>query len=158
MKSLINYIKSQNKYVISANTVLKIISIVPLKKNNKLYQAVVQTDIASYNKVIEYGKLFVGYDICRIFDAVEVHRCFKYYGYHYISKQCTYSIIVCSLCAQNHNVQDCPKTGILHCINCHNYNKNSTDPVSVNHVAWGRNCHVYKITLKNFRNNIISLQ
>lgn len=157
-EELINYVKSQNKNVISENSILKIIQLMPLKKNNKIYQAVIQSDIATYNKVIEYGKLFIGYDYCSIYDAIEMRRCFKCCGYHHISNQCTINVFICPVCAQNHKLEDCPRTGTQHCINCHNYNKQSNVPVNVNHAAWDRSCHVYNITLQKFRNNIISPQ
>ncbi|CAH1100819.1 unnamed protein product [Psylliodes chrysocephalus] len=48
-EDLINYLKNQNKKEVSGD--LKIISNVPLNKNKKLYQVVVQCDISTYKKM-----------------------------------------------------------------------------------------------------------
>lgn len=157
-ETLVTYIKNQNKTMIFENSVINVISRVPLKKNEKVYQAVIQTDIATYHRVIGCGKMFIGYDYCSVFDAIDLRRCYKCCGYRHISKQCSSNIHICPLCAQNHRLDECPKTGILNCINCHNYNKSNKDPVNVNHAAWDKNCHVYNLTLNKFKDSIISPQ
>ncbi|CAH1102969.1 unnamed protein product [Psylliodes chrysocephalus] len=67
----INVIKNQNKNEICPDSNLKVISQLPLKKNNKLFQVIIQSYINSYQKVNSLGKLFVGCDYCNVFNAIE---------------------------------------------------------------------------------------
>jgi hypothetical protein len=59
---------------------------------------VIQVDRPSYDKLIQAGGLFIGYDYCYTFDAVEVLRCYNCNGYHHTSKSCK-------------NKKSCPRCG-----------------------------------------------
>lgn len=56
---------------------LPILKVFSTRKKDDLYQAVIQLDRASYEAVINSGHIFAGYDSCRVYDAVDVQRCFK---------------------------------------------------------------------------------
>lgn len=156
---LLNYIKTQNKYIFSDQGDCKIISNVPLKKKNNIYQATIQVDRGTYKNIMHQGKLFVGYDYCSVFDAIELRRCYKCCGYHHISKNCTSNVEFCPRCAQPHKLTDC-KSDVLCCINCRNFKKNKGNNISINldHASWDNTCHVYKLTLEKFKNNILGSQ
>lgn len=154
---LLNYIKSQNKHIFNAQGVCKIISNVPLRKKNDMYQAIIQTDRITYKNIMEQGKLFVGYDYCSVFDAIELRRCFKCCGYHHHSSRCASKVEICPRCAQNHKVADC-KSDVLYCINCHNLKKNNDCDIDLNHASWDNRCHVYNLTLEKFKINILGSQ
>lgn len=155
-EALINRLMVQNKNEISPNSDLKLISLAPLKRNNNIFQAVIQCDITTYQRIMLQGKLFVGYDYCRVFDAIDLMRCYKCCGYHHLAKNCRSPIFICPLCAQNHQMNDCPKTGSNYCINCHNFNKSSDNPVPVNHTAMSSTCHVRLQNLTKLRSKILS--
>ncbi|CAH1101721.1 unnamed protein product [Psylliodes chrysocephalus] len=74
-EELINCLKIQNINEIVGD--LTVISHFPLKKNNKLHQAVIQCDISTYKN-----------DYCSIYDAIDLRRCFKCCGYHNSSRVC----------------------------------------------------------------------
>jgi hypothetical protein len=56
--------------------------IVTYKKKIKCrYPAVIQVDKITYNKIMSAGGLFIGYDFCYAFDAIEILRCFNCNGF-----------------------------------------------------------------------------
>nr|CAI5839586.1 unnamed protein product [Callosobruchus analis] len=69
-QSILNYIKSQNKEVISDNFRCNVISVKSIKKRDDIFQAVLQLDYDTYNKIMSVGKgkLCVGYDVCEVYD------------------------------------------------------------------------------------------
>lgn len=155
---LLNYIQTQNKCVFSDDSVCKIIANVPLKKNKNIYQVTIQTDKVTYKSIMEQGKLFVGYDYCNVFDAIDIRRCYKCCGFHHLSNKCLSKVTICPRCAEHHAVADC-KSDVLRCINCINFKKGNKDVViDVNHASWDTCCHVYSNTLKKFKNNILGSQ
>lgn len=68
------------------------------------------------------GKLFIGYDYCIVYGATDLTLCFKCCSYHHTSRNFKYSIVLCPLCEQNHDLKDCPKTS-EYCTNCHKHTK-----------------------------------
>lgn len=153
---LLNRLTVQNKNEIYSNSDLKLISSAPLRNNKNLFQAVIQCDIATYQRIMLLGKLFVGYDYCRVFDAINLIRCYKCCGYHHTARNCRSNITICPLCAQNHQMNECPNSEINYCINCHNFNKITDKPVPANHTAMSNNCYVRLQNLEKLRSNILS--
>ena len=63
------------------------------------------------------GELFIGYDHCSVFNAVDILRYFNCNGYHHSSRSCK-SAEPCPNCAMsNHAVGDCTANQ-LKCVNC----------------------------------------
>lgn len=157
-ESLLSYLCSQNKSVFFDDSTSRVISVKPLKKNNKVFQAILQVDLGTYSRLICEGHVFVGYDYCRVFDAVEVTRCFKCCGFHHYADKCSKKDHICPRCAGPHKVSDCGSHS-LKCINCSNSNDTRGSQYSVDHCAWdtGR-CHVYLETLSRFKSNIFGLK
>lgn len=52
------------------------------------YSAIVELDAATFFKVMELEKLNVGWDRCRVFDGVDVLRCFKCCGFNHKGADC----------------------------------------------------------------------
>nr|CAI5858938.1 unnamed protein product [Callosobruchus analis] len=94
----------------------KVIKIMPFKRDNQKFQVIVQVDKASYEKILKAGNVFIGLDSCKIFDAVQVSRCFNCNGFNHSSKFCKKERS-CPRCGENHAVKDC-KSVTLKCVNC----------------------------------------
>lgn len=156
--AILKYIKSQNKDIFADNSICEFLNLKPLKKNKHMYQATLQIDKVSYNKVMAQGKLFVGYDYCTVFDAIELRRCYKCNGFHHNAAKCSSNVTYCPRCAQNHKLEDC-QSNIENCINCINLNKKKADSnVNVNHTVWNSNCTAYKQELDKLRSSILNPQ
>lgn len=148
---LIEYIKFQNKHLIGEKFECKILKLWSTKKNDKIYQAIMQVDVNFYNKILSdgEGKLFIGFDLCNVYDSIDIRRCFKCNGFNHMSEQCK-SKIRCPLCAGEHNVKDCDKQ-LLKCPNCLDYSITNKLELNVEHAAWDNNCFVYKQKINEFK-------
>lgn len=70
---LVNYVKYQNKNLFNPeNPECKVLKIWHTKKNNYVFQAILQVDVNSYNNIMSIGngKLFIGLDVCDVYDSV----------------------------------------------------------------------------------------
>lgn len=149
---ILEFVKFQNKTVPTDTFVGKVLQISSLKKNKEIYQAVLQIDIGSYNKIMSIGngKLFVGYNLCDVYDCIDIKRCFNCSGFHHFSDKCT-SNVHCPRCSEGHAVKEC-KASVLKCINCLKSNSDNSTNIPINHAAWDSiNCSVYKQKISEFK-------
>lgn len=163
-ETLVNFLRVQNENLFPTNAKLEVVSFEALKSKNggersrrrrRVYQCTVEVDIGSYRNALSYGQVFVGYDSCSVYDAVEVTRCFNCSGFNHTSSSCKQKI-ACPRCAGEHKVSDC-KSETLKCINCFSLRKTSPDIV-YSHAAWDRGCKVYQHKLKLFKADVLNLE
>ena len=126
----------------------------PTKKNVKIYQAVLQVDQASYDIVMKTGGVFIGYDYCYAYDAIDIMRCYNCNGFNHSSKTCRQnkSCPKCGVTEKlNHSVAECTAE-TLKCINCVKLLKtDSTQEININHAAWDHRCPVYLSAVDQFK-------
>lgn len=125
------------------NSVCDLVYVKPLRNNNQIYQALIQVDIETYNRIIDKGKIFVGYDYCSVYDAIDVKRCYKCCGFHHIANKCIKDTPVCPKCSGNHFLKECTATD-LKCVHCSNLNSTQNMNIDTQHAVWDPKCHVYK--------------
>lgn len=140
---LLNYIKAGNRNFFMDNSVCDLVYVKPLRNNNQIYQALIQVDIETYNRIIDKGKIFVGYDYCSVYDAIDVKRCYKCCGFHHIANKCIKDTPVCPKCSGNHFLKECTATD-LKCVHCSNLNSTQNMNIDTQHAVWDPKCHVYK--------------
>lgn len=132
----------------------------PTKKNPKVYQALIQLDKNSYDTLIKVGDLFIGYDHCYIFDAVEIMRCYNCNGFHHSSKHCS-NQKSCPKCGVSekldHSHSDC-KAEYLKCVNCMKAINNDKELLDANHGAWDLSCPVYLREVEKFKKSLLLKQ
>jgi hypothetical protein len=134
---LIKRIKSQNNFISSEAK----IEVVELKqKNNKIF-ASVKCDGDTFGKIMNSGRIIVGWDRCRVYEHFQIVRCFKCSGYRHIAKECRHEV-ACPKCAGAHELSKCESREIK-CINCITTNKNLNLNFDVLHSAWHRDCPVF---------------
>lgn len=156
-EELINYIKKMNSQLINNTSDCKLIKFYPTKRNNNIFQAILQVDKISYEKVIKAGNLFIGYDSCSVFDAVEILRCFKCNEFNHSSNFCK-KPYTCPRCGENHAVKDC-KSDNLGCVNCIELKSRQNSDISVTHAAWDtNNCAAYILARDKLRSDLLNLQ
>lgn len=149
---LLNIIKKSNTGLISSKCDLKLIKYFPTKKNKHIFQAVLQLDKLTYDKVIRVGNLFVNYDSCVIYDAIEIYRCFTCNQFNHSSNKCN-KPLSCPRCGEQHDIKSC-KSNTLYCTNC-----SKLDNVSTDHAAWDVNkCTAYIRERDKLRNDILGPQ
>ena len=115
------------------------------------YNAIFEVDAITYHKILEQGKLLCNWDSCRVFDGLDVLRCFKCCGYNHKGIDCQQKEETCPRCAGSHSVKQC-ESSALKCANCAQL-KNS-DPTTINHAAWSEKCPVFQV-MKNKKRKTI---
>lgn len=151
---LVTYIKKCNADLFLSNSVCKIIKTFPTKKNKNIFQVILQLDTFTYDKVIKAGNLFVGYDSCSVFDAIEIYRCYKCNEFHHSANNCKNSP-VCPLCSENHDLKQC-KSKVLCCSNCSKLKDTLNRDIPTNHAVWDKNtCTAYTQARDKLRNDIL---
>lgn len=151
---LITYLKKQNKHVFLENCSIDVIDVIPLKKNNRVFQAKLSLDIDSYKRAIHESSLFVGYDCCSVYDAIELRMCYRCCGFAHIAKNCNRDR-KCPKCSEDHGIGECGITDekLFKCFNCI-----SRGNTSFNHAAWSSQCPVFLEKLGKFKSDMFNLK
>lgn len=152
--TLKEYIVKQNDNLIHAEN-CRVLTVSAIKNNSRVFQATLQLDTISYGKVLKAGSLIVGFDVCRVYDAVELTRCYKCNGFNHTSKSCKKSV-VCPRCAAGHEVKSCTVSDAgLCCVNCAHANEKYKKSFDTKHAVWNsQECSVYKEMILKFKSDL----
>lgn len=149
---LLEIIRKNNSFIIGGESEISVVNVTPTKKNDKVFQAVLELDRITYERVVKVGNLFIGYDSCHIFDALEVYRCFNCNEYNHSSRSCVKSRS-CPKCGDDHSIKEC-QSSAFNCPNCLKINDKN---ISVNHAAWDLNkCTAFRVERDRLRNDILA--
>lgn len=137
------FLMNCNSHIFSEIASINIIKVGPHKKNSELFQAVIEVDKSSYVNSLKSKNVFIGYDSCAVFDAVDVYRCYKCNEFHHSAANCQ-NRTYCPICSEEHELKDC-KSNIKKCSNCVKFNERTKSSISTNHTVWDREkCACYK--------------
>lgn len=151
-ESFLNYVRKLNPNVFRGDSDCKLINFSATKRNKDVYQAVMQVDRGTYDRIMKVGNVFVGYDSCQVYDAISVLRCFKCNDFGHVSKYCS-GLQICPRCTENHAVKDC-KSNTLKCSNCCKLRDKIAD-CSIDHAAWDvGKCHSYLAACDKLRQDL----
>lgn len=107
------------------------------------YNAIVELNQNVHTKILQLGKVNLGFTRCKVIDAISVIRCFNCSGYNHLAKNCT-KRRACPRCAEDHSIKDCQEQfKLAKCINCYTSNKIYNCHLDVNHTTWDSGCQVY---------------
>lgn len=93
---------------------------------------------------MDVGKLYVNWDSCKIFEHVNLIRCFKCLGFNHFSKDCSRQT-TCKFCASNHESSACSRSSSSQdykCVNCSYHVEHLKMQLDVNHHAFSSDCKV----------------
>lgn len=160
-EEIFNKIKSQNQSVVTEKSNLKVVHMSmmkPFKNQRDRYLAYAEVDPQTYKKMLDVGKINVGWDVCRVYDAVSVVRCYKCNGYNHKAKMCTRDV-KCPKCAGSHSIKDCKakETEVI-CSNCKEAVTKLNLRINIDHAAWDTECPVFKKNLEIEKNKIDFLE
>lgn len=152
---LLEIITKMNSNLINPDC--KLIKYFPTKKNRNVFQAIIQLDKTSYENVMHSGNLFVGYDSCSVFDAVDISRCYRCNEFNHSSKHCN-KPYTCPKCGDNHEISSC-QSNIFKCINCSALkNKLKSDNINIDHAAWDiTKCTAYSTARDKLRTDLLGM-
>lgn len=167
--TFLNFLKVQNESVFKEDSTLRVLSFEAIRAKKggnsqirgdtvnrgrrQIYQSVLEIDLNTYNAAVSSGQVFVGYDCCAVYDAVDLIRCFNCSGFNHTSKNCKFKLS-CPKCSGSHAITDC-NTETLKCVNC----CASRDfEANCGHAAWDKICPIYQQKLKVFRTDVLGLE
>lgn len=143
-EDLTKTILAQNLELFEENNSIEVVSTFKIKEN---FGAKLVLDSNSFNKVMEKSKLRIGWDVCRVYEAFDVVRCFNCSDYHHLAKNCT-STKRCPRCAGEHTLLDCKSTTEC-CCNCTAAMTSLKIALDTNHSAWSSDCPVYQRKIRS---------
>lgn len=85
-EELLNVIKKQNAYL---NKDSLFMNIKVIKKMKSKWMAIVECDADSFNCIMNENGLYIDWTRCRVYEYINVHRCFKCGGFGHKSDQCS---------------------------------------------------------------------
>lgn len=129
------------------------IEVVSTFKIGNSFGAKLVLDSESFNKIMVNSKLRIGWDVCRVYEAFDLVRCFNCCDYHHVAKNCT-SSKRCPKCAGEHTLQDCTSQTEC-CCNCTAAMASMKLTIDTKHSALSSDCPVYlrKIRAEQRRTN-----
>lgn len=136
---LLDAIYKQNSDFFSDSSTLVVVS--HRKRRDNKYDVIASCNTNTFTRIVNQAKLKIGWEICRVYEHINLLRCYKCNDYGHISKECK-SDTVCPKCAGNHTVEECEST-VSKCINCIRTNTKLSLNNNVNHCAWSTSCPVY---------------
>lgn len=149
------YVLKQNEDVFRSGEDCQVLKISATKRNSGVYQATLQLNPITYDRVLKAGSLIIGFDVCRIYDAVSLIRCFKCSGFNHTSLSCSRAA-ACPRCGAGHEVKGCTVSDAdLCCINCTRANEKSNKSFNTNHAVWdSQACPVFKEMLGKLKSDL----
>ena len=75
-------------------------------------------DSNSFKNVMRSKEVRLGWDVCPVYEAFSILRCYNCNGFNHIALKCT-ADSTCSKCSGKHKMTDCV-SDVLKCINCVN--------------------------------------
>lgn len=116
------------------------------------YGAKVEVDGVSFKRILDTGRIILGWDSCIVHEAFDCIRCFKCLGFHHLATSCK-ATKACSKCGDAHDLKDCQAT-IERCINCVNAVKRLNLDIDTGHSALSLKCSTYQKKIEAERKKI----
>ena len=135
--NLTNQKSDHSIYELNNTKHFKLLAMQKLKNNEDLSQLILKVSPALRNIFKNLGdRLFIGLRSSRIYDQVQVVRCYNCQEFGHIKPNCT-KALQCSKCLENYDSRTCKITD-FQCLNCH---KSGLD---INHSASSSSCPFFK--------------
>ena len=101
---------------------------------------------------VNKNKLFVGHQICRIYDVINVKPCQNCGGFSHNARKCK-NESACLICAGKHLTKNCTEINTKYCVNCNYSNRRYKNNYNTNHTATDTEaCEILKNKIKHFLN------
>lgn len=157
--TLLSLLPRYNPNIFPEDSLLRILKVMPTKKNENIFQAIIEVDKHAYARLVDVGHLFIGYDSCTIYDAIQIYRCFKCNEFHHSANKCRNNLS-CPLCGENHDLKGCTSQ-LRKCSNCCKLklrsNNTSDVNITVDHAVWEKEkCFAYRGVVDQFKRDLLS--
>lgn len=146
---VISSLKKQNEFL--RDCTIKVVAILK-RKNGIEFDAILETDAATYKRIMDAEKVNIRFDRCRVVDSIGITRCYKCNGFSHKASDCTNNTS-CPRCAGEHKVSEC-KAEEVKCINCKTLNEKLNLNLSTNHTTWDKECVVLQRKIRALKQKI----
>lgn len=154
-EKLVDCLKKQNQAASSLDIQVVCINRNEKRKSNQM-SAILETDARAFDVLMKLERVTLGWERCRVTEAIDVRRCFNCSEYGHKAAACT-KPSCCPKCSGDHKIGEC-KEDAEKCINCHHVNtkQQSSDDelLDVTHPSWSSECPIYQKQLKKARQRI----
>lgn len=154
-QNLIDALKCENSSIFDEESVIKIVS----NKKNRANRCVaeINVDVDTLQKCLAKKRAIIGFISCRIYEQIEVVRCFKCCRFGHIAADCTEKSYICPVCAGAHMVGECNST-VHKCANCVDAAERFNFVGDVNHSALSMTCPMMIKRIEKRKKNIVYKQ
>jgi hypothetical protein len=143
----INRLKKQNDCVLE-NAEIKVVN---MKTNPRGVVCLLEVDQATHEALMAVGRVFVGWDSCRVYQHIDILRCFKCSQFGHRAVNCTHEVC-CAKCSENHDGKDCQSENVK-CVNCAWANERMKLSLDVKHPSFSLKCPSYLRKVKQLTQN-----
>lgn len=147
-EELVGKIKEQNEFLKDSD--MKVTHTYKGVHNN--FSAVIEIDGNHFAKAMEVGRLFIDLQSCKVFEDIQVMRCFNCSRYYHKAKECP-NKLSCQECGEEHLTSKC-NNDIKKCVNCEHAVKTYNVKYDINHAVYDRNCNVFVKKMHMLRRRI----
>lgn len=115
---------------------------------------IIQVHPIIHKNLLKSAKVQIGWKNYKVYNFVDIVRCFKCWGYNHFQDKCTKDE-VCRKCGGKHEDTVCVSE-IKQCVNCmYIVKKHNLSDWDVNHEATSHNCKFYAHMIKKRKENIV---
>lgn len=126
-----------------------------VNSNSRGVTLIIEVDTDARKRLLDLGRVKIGWKICRVQDYVGILRCFKCCGYYHFAKDCVKKE-ACGLCAGQHMTKDC-NSSARKCVNCEDkIKKIKIRNLKSDHSAYDNNCPCLKKEIEMYKSKMQS--
>lgn len=140
-EELISKIIKQNKLPQTSN--FKFEKVFTTKVRKSRFNLVAEVDPQTFQNITVRSpqELYIGWNICKVYEFFHVKRCFQCGGFNHEAKNCSEKV-TCLVCAGEHKSKVCKSVG-KKCANCIRANQQLNLNLDVDHTTMDKNCKCY---------------
>lgn len=147
----IELLKHQNAMLLDSD--IEVIKIVKDIKVDNTYNAIIQLDVSSFDKILKAEKVYLNWDVCAVREHFSILRCHNCTGYEHTKDMCT-KATMCGYCSGDHQSGEC-NANHLSCPNCIEANAKLKLQLDTKHHAWSKKCTILSRKIKRVGNKIV---
>lgn len=151
--AVIDELKERNDWLSHNDIVVKKV-IKPKNTECEYFDVVLEVDRDCFDKMMDSGRVKMGWRTCRVVHHVHLTRCFKCCGYGHVAEKCT-NKQACAKCSGEHKTSDCDKKNKIQCINCKVSNEKFKTKFDTKHRPWNNSCEILKKRTERFTRNFV---
>lgn len=118
------------------------ITVKTFKKMKTKYMAILECDPLTHRMMLDGEFVYINWSRCKVFDHINVYRCFKCGGFNHNANQCR-NQEKCLKCLDADHRSDCCENTIVKCPNCIEVNTKFKLDLNVNHFVFDKFCPVF---------------